>query len=123
MKWRSVEEKSKIKGLYLCLERYEDGEFIMGSKHLSEGGWMSSPGFTMVAWLDLEIPEEFLKPKEPEKKPCPWCGQYDDWSIIKMYMNAHLLFRFKCSNIMCQGQGPIRETIKEAEAAIFERVK
>lgn len=115
MKWRSVEELPKISGSYIVVYLGDNGEdrFTGYVSFSTFYGW----NMKTIAWLDPEVPDEFLKPKEEEKKPCPWCGE-KDWYIHSYNERYH----FTCPTYEC-GLGPIRPTAAEAEAAIFERGK
>lgn len=120
MKWRSVNEKPKIIGRYFALieaDSFYQTQICQAGFNLNEN-WEEHIG-TVVAWLDPEVPEEFLQPKEPEKKPCPWC-KCTNWILDSDTFESH--FWFECKTNGCTS-GPCRPTAAEAEAAIFERVK
>lgn len=118
MKWRSVEELPKISGSYIVvyLGDNEEERFTGYVSFSTFYGWNRKT----IAWLDPEVPEHFLKPKEPEKKPCPWCKTYN-WKIVKFGVTNQ--FYYVCEQKGCKAAGPERDTYAEAEAAIFERVK
>lgn len=115
MKWRSVDEKPKLRGYYFIID--ESNELANCHYFVLGGNWPTA--FKVKAWLDPEVPEHFLKPKAPEKKPCPFCDGLD-WSIKQ---TAQGFFSFRCPRAECASYGPLRATEAEAEAAIFERVR
>ena len=108
MKWRSVEEKPKIIGRYFALIEADN----------LNGNWEEHIG-TVVAWLDPEVPEPFLRQPEPVKC-CPWCGM-NNWRIERFGTGG--MYYYLCEQKGCTVSGPERETYSEAEAAIFERVR
>lgn len=120
MKWRSVDEKPKIAGdYYLCYKTALNEEIRFQYSNFEEDR------FSLVAdilcWLDPEVPEELLKPKEPEEKPCPWCHK-TKWEISQSALEPDS-FWYNCRNDKCYASGPKRATKLLAEAAIFERVR
>ena len=116
MKWRSVDEKPKLRGYYFIID--ESNELANCHYFVLGGNWPTA--FKVKAWLDPEVPEEFLRPKAPEKRPCPWCKTYN-WKIVKFGVTNQ--FYYVCEQKGCKAAGPERDTYAEAEAAIFERVK
>jgi len=81
MKWRRSDEKPKLDGYYNVVTKHErdtscnlsyDFHFFDGEKFIDSD---------ILAWLDPEIPEEFLpKPKQKVRK-CPYCSSlitYDE---------------------------------------------
>lgn len=117
MKWRSVDEKPKLRGYYFIID--ESNELANCHYFVLGGNWPTA--FKVKAWLDPEVPEHFLKPKAQEKKPCPWCGA-KDWKIHNIDYDNHIAYWFACETMGC-GTGPEHPTALLAEAAIFERVK
>ncbi len=120
MKWRSMNEKPKIEGYYFVLIKTPmNGDRKYSTKYFDSSTWERGSYFEIIAWLDPEVPEEFLAEPKPEKKPCPFCGG-TDWNIAT---NCQGFYSFRCPRAECAAYGPLRATYSEAEAAIFERVK
>lgn len=83
MEWRSGKEKPTMEGVYQCLVKSEGGGigtrvYKYDANSLS---WTSSD--RVIAWLDPEVPEEFLKLENKEEKQKPRWVKIDDLNLTQ----------------------------------------